>query len=124
VGLTKTAAAGGTNTWQVRLAFGTAGTNSDAAIATWTSGTNTAAIDQAILVIEVRVTGTGGTATATGIAFYNNTLTNATGLGIINAAPGSTATFNAGATTPFIHVDVSPGASAVMTGWGSAEQLV
>ena len=122
VGLIKTAA--GTSAWNVRVAFGTADTNSDAAVATWTSGTNTNAIDQAHLVIEAVCTAIGASATFACIAFYTNTLTNATGLGVLNAAPGSTATFNANATSPFIHVDVEPGASAVMTGWGSAEQLV
>ena len=120
IGLIKTSA--GSASWNVRVAFGTNNTTSDSAVATWTSGTNTAAVDQAILIIEATCTAASGSFSCT--AFYSNTLTNATGLGVLNAAPGSTATFNANATSPFIHVDVEPGASAVMTGWGSAEQLV
>lgn len=124
VGLIKTAV--GVATWQVAVKWGTAGTNADAAIASWTSGTNTAAIDQATMEIEVAITalGSAGAATAACIAMYVNTLTNATGLGVINFAPTSTAGFDSTAANPFMHVDVTPGASAVMTGVGSAERLV
>lgn len=124
IGLTKTGA--GTATWTAVVKFGTADTTSDGAIATWTSGTNTALIDTAILIIECNITaiGSGTSATASCMAFYTNGQGTAiTGLGSIAAAPGSTAGFNSTATSPFLHVDITPGASAVMTGWGSAEQV-
>lgn len=124
LGVNKTAA--GVATWTAAVKFGTANTTSDAAIATWTSGTNTALIDTAILIIEVRVTalGSGTSATATCMAFYVNAQGTAiTGLGSIAAAPGSTAGFNSTATSPFLHIDITPGASAVMTAWGSADQV-
>lgn len=121
IGLDKTAA--GTATWIAALKWGTAGTNADAAVASWTSGTNTAAIDQATLDIEAVVTALGATATMACIAFFVNTLTNVTGLGKINFNPTSTATFDSTLANPFIHVDVTPGASAVMTAVASAERL-
>lgn len=119
--LAKTAA--GTATWTVAIKYGTAGTNADAAIATWTSNTNTAAIDQANLTIEAAVVSLGAAATANCVAFYSNTLTNITGLGNIPHIPPSTATFDSTAANPFLHVDVTPGASAVMTAVASAERL-
>lgn len=122
LGITKTAA--GTATWTVAVKWGTAGTAADAAIASWISGTNTAAIDQATLAIEVYIASVGAAATATCISMYVNTLTNATGLGIVNFVPSSTAAFNSAAATPFMHVDITPGASAVMQAVGSAERLV
>lgn len=121
VGLTKTGA--GTATWTLTVRYGTNGNNTDAAIATWTSGTNTALADRAILIVEVVITALGASGTAACIAFYTNQGTDATGLGSISPAPGSTATLNTAATSPFLHVDVQPGASAVMTGWGMAEQV-
>ena len=122
IGLIKTAA--GTATWTAVVKYGTAGTTGDAAIATFTSGTNTAAIDQATLAIEVVVATLGAAATANCIAMYCNTLTNATGLGSIPLTPGSTAAFDSTAANPFLHVDITPGASAVMTSVASAERLV
>jgi hypothetical protein len=122
VGLDKTAA--GAATFTVKLCFGTSGTNADAAIATWTSGTNTALADYATLTIDVRITAIGASATAAAIAFYSNTATDSTGLGRISPVPGSTATFASTATTPFFHVDVTCGAGTTMTAWGSAQQLV
>lgn len=121
LGFIKTAA--GVATWTAAVKWGTANTIADSAIATWTSGTNTAAIDQAILVIEVVIATLGAAATANCIAFYCNQQTNVTGLGNIAAAPSPTATFASTLTNPFLHVDVTPGASAVMTGWGMAEQV-
>lgn len=119
----KTAA--GLATWAVKVKYGTNGTTADAAIASWTSGTNTAAVDQAILIIEVVITalGSGTSATAACTAFYTNTLTNATGLGRIDPVPGSTAGFDSTAATPYFHVDITAGTSAVMTGVGMAEQI-
>lgn len=121
IGLIKTAA--GTAAWKARIAFGTADTKADGAVATWTSGTNTAAIDQAELSIIVSVTKTGSSAEAACLAIYTNTLTNATGLGVLKPIPGSTATFNSTLTNPFLHVDIEPGASAVITGYGYAMRL-
>lgn len=121
IALEKTAA--GTATWSAVMKYGTAGTTADAAIATWTSGTNTAAIDQALLHIEVAVATLGAAATANCIAMSVNTLTNATGLGRVDPAPGSTAAFDSTAATPYLHVDITPGASAVMTAVASAERL-
>jgi hypothetical protein len=121
--LVRTAA--GTATWTAKVCYGTAGTNADAAIATWTSGTNTAAIDQAMLIIECRITalGSGTSATAACTAFYVNRLTEVTGFGKIDPVPGSTAGFDSTAATPFFHVDITSGASAVVTGVGMAEQI-
>lgn len=123
IGIEKTAA--GTATWVAKVKFGTNGTTADAAIATWTSGTNTAAIDQCTLDIECRITalGSGTSATAACTAFYVNTLTNATGLGRIDPVPTPTAGFDSTAATPYMHVDITAGASAVMTGVGMAEQV-
>jgi hypothetical protein len=119
----KTTAAGAA-TWTAIVAFGTNGTTSDAAIATFTSGTNTGAIDSALLIIECRITALGGSATALCTAFYVNSLTTVTGLGDMAPAPGSTATFNSAATSPYLHVDLTMGTSAVCVGVGSAERLV
>jgi hypothetical protein len=121
IGLDKTAA--GTATWVVALKWGTAGTTADAAVASWTSGTNTAAIDQATLDIEAVVTAIGAAGTWASIGFYVNTLTNATGLGKINSIPTTTAAFDSTLTTPYLHVDITPGASAVMTSVASVERL-
>lgn len=123
VGLEKTAA--GSATWTMRVRVGVNGTTSDTTVATWTSGTNTAAIDQALIVIEARVTavGSGTTATLACTAFYVNTLTNATGFGRIDPVPGSTAGFDSTVTNPTMHVDFTMGASAVVTGVGMAEQI-
>lgn len=121
IGVDKTAA--GIATWAAALKWGTAGTVADAAVATWTSGTNTAAIDQATLDIEAVVTSLGSTAAMACIAFYVNTLTNVTGLGKINFIPSPTATFDSTLANPFIHVDITPGASAVMTSIASVERL-
>ena len=120
--LVKTAA--GSATWNARVTIGTLGTASDTSVAVFTSGTNTAAIDQAILVVEMVITalGTGTAATAACSAFYCNTLTNATGLGSIGLQATSTAGFNS-ATAKYIHLDIEPGTAAVMTGGGMAEQL-
>jgi hypothetical protein len=117
--LIKTAA--GTATWAVQVKFGTAGTTADALIASWTSGTNTAAIDQARLRIVCDILTLGASATARCNAFYVNTLTNATGLGRIAGAPTSTATFNSASSPAFIHIGVTPGASAVMTSMCEAQ---
>lgn len=121
IGVDKTAA--GTATWAVALKWGTAGTTSDAAVASWTSGTNTAAIDQATIDIEAVVATLGASATMNCIAFYVNTLTNVTGLGKISFNPSSTASFDSTAANPFLHVDITPGASAVMTSIASVERL-
>lgn len=121
VGLTKTTA--GTATWTAVVKFGTAGTTSDSAIATFTSNTNTAVEDRATLIIEVLILTTGSAATAQCTAFYVNQATDVTGLGDIPPAPGSTATFNATDPVAYLHVDITPGASAVMTAWGMAEQI-
>jgi hypothetical protein len=117
----KTAA--GTATWTAVVKYGTAGTTSDAAIATFTSGTNTAASDQANLIIEATITALGAAATANCIAMFTNTLTDITGLGRIPQTPGSTATFDSTAANPFLHVDITPGASAVMTTVAASERL-
>jgi hypothetical protein len=122
IDMIKTAA--GVATWTAAVKFGTANTNADAAIATWTSGTNTAAIDQCLLIIEMVVLTLGASATAACTAFYVNTLTNATGFGSIAAVPSPTAAFNSTSTSPFLHVDITQGASAVVTGVGMAERLV
>lgn len=123
LGLAKTAA--GTNTWTVQVGIGGLGTASDTSVAIWTSGTNSAAIDQAILIVEVVCTavgsGTSGKVACT--AFWANQLTNATGLGNIAVAPGTTAGFDSTVVPITLHLDVSPGASAVMTGWGMSEKI-
>lgn len=121
VGTDKTAA--GAAPWSVAVKFGTADTTADAAIATWTSGTNTAAADQSRLTFEVEILTLGAAATAKCICISNNTLTNVTGLGKIGFIPGSTATFNSNAVLPFLHLDITPGASAVMTAVGAAQIL-
>lgn len=121
IGIEKTNA--GTATWGFKVKYGTNGTTADAAIASWTSGTNTAAVDQCLLVVECNILTLGAAATAACTAFYVNTLTNATGLGRIDPVPGSTATFDSTAATPYFHIDITAGASAVMTGVGMADQI-
>ena len=128
VNLVKTAA--GTNTWTAALKWGTANTTADAAVATWTSGTNTAALDAGILIIEATVTTLGGSAAFNCLGMWAGAGTWGAGLGGVGASspgtaiPGSTATFTSTLTSPFLHVDVTPGASAVMTAVASAERLV
>lgn len=117
----KTAA--GTASWQLDVRWGQSGTSSDSVIALWTSGTNTAAVDQATCAIEVVIAAVGASATANCIAMYVNTLTHATGLGRINMTPTSTASFNSTLSNPYLHVDVTPGTGAVMTAVASAERL-
>jgi len=116
VQLIKTAA--GTSTWSmyVRVGTTTAGATSDTAVATWTSGTNTAAIDQSSIRVKARCTSiTSGSATFACAAFAQNELTTATGLGLFaSPIPGSTATVTV-STAQSIHLDITPGASAVMT---------
>ena len=122
IGVAKTTA--GVATWKFDVKFGTAGTTSDATIATFTSGTNTAILDHGLLIVSMNVLTTGGSATANCLAFYQHQPgVDATGLGLIPAVPGSTATFNAAATTPYLHIDITPGASAVMTAWCETERL-
>src|SRR5207302_11253041 len=74
--VTKTAA--GTATWNLIVKYGTAGTTSDGAIATWTSGTNTAAIDKATIGIDIVILTLGASATAACTAMYVNRLTDVT----------------------------------------------
>ena len=116
VQLIKTAA--GTNTWSlyVRVGTTTSGTTTDTAIATFTSGTNTAAIDQSTIKVVARCTSiASGSATFACAAFAQNELTTATGLGqFASPIPGSTATCTV-STAQSIHLDVTPGSSAVMT---------
>ena len=117
----KTAA--GVATWTAAVKFGTSGTAADGSIATWTSGTNTAAIDSATLVIMVNILTTGAGATANCQAFYQNQLTTTTGLGSIGIVPGSTGAFNSTVSNPYFHIDFTPGASAVMNATCFAERL-
>ena len=116
VQLLKTGA--GVTTWSMTARIGTTagGTTTDTAVATWTSGTNTAAIDQSHVRVVARCTSiAAGVATFACAAFAQNELTSATGLGLFaSPIPGSTATVTV-ATAQSIHLDVTPGASAVMT---------
>lgn len=124
VQVNKTAA--GVATWQLHVAYGTANTTADGAIANWTSGTNTAAIDAGIIIVTIDILTLGATATAACTAKYVNRLTDVTGLGLITFAPTTTATFNSGLNNPgpsFFHVDITPGAAAVMTCAADAECL-
>jgi hypothetical protein len=121
IGVAKTLA--GVATWKADVKFGTAGTTSDATIATFTSGTNTASADQATLVIIMNVLTIGASATAGCLAFYQNELSSSTGLGSFPGVPGSTASFNSAAAQPYLHIDITPGTSAVMNAWCSAERL-
>ena len=124
LGIIKTTAAG-VATWTAIVSIGSTGTNSDPSVATFTSGTNTGAIDQAILIITARITalGSGTSATAQCNAAYCNTLTNATGLGTIPTIPGATAGFDSTVTTPQLHVDITMGSAAVCTSVCTAERL-
>ena len=116
VQLIKTAAGTATFSVTVRVGTTTGGTTSDTAIATFTSGTNTAAIDQSHVRVVARCTSiSAGAATFACAAFSQNELTSATGLGLFaSPIPGSTATVTV-STAQSIHLDVTPGASAVMT---------
>ena len=121
VGVIKTAA--GTATWSMIVRFGTLNTIVDPAVATWTSTTNTAAIDQGHYTIEMEVLTLGASATAKYICISSNTLTSVTGLGRIAFIPTPTATFNSAAANPFLNVTITPGAAAVFTAVGSAQQI-
>jgi hypothetical protein len=117
--VTKTGA--GTATWTAVVKYGTANTTSDAAIATFTSGTNTALADVADITIFVEVLTLGASATAKSFMMYGNSYgTAATGLGSMPLIPGSTAAFNSTSASPYLHIDITPGASAVMTSAASA----
>ena len=63
VGASKTGA--GIASWSVQVKYGTAGTTSDANVASWTSGTNTGVIDEAIIIIEATCTAVGSGTSAT-----------------------------------------------------------
>ena len=104
----------GVATWSVMVRFGTAGTTSDGVIATFTSNTNSALVDQAMLRIVCDILTLGGSATARCNAQYVNRLQQLTGLGEIAGAPNSTATFNSASSPAYISVTITPGASAVM----------
>lgn len=116
VQLIKTAAGVATFSMTVRVGTTTTGTITDTAVATFTSGTNTAAIDQSTIRVVARCTSIAtGSATFACAAFAQNELTSATGLGIFaSPIPGSTATVTV-STAESIHVDVTPGSAAVMT---------
>jgi hypothetical protein len=120
--LGKTAA--GVATWIAAVKFGTAGTTADGAIASFTSGTNTAAVDKGMYILDVWITAVGSGTSATCNAAVNgfNRLTDATGLGVLGPGPTSTTGFDSTLASPFIHVDVTPGASAVMTAYGAAAE--
>lgn len=119
LGIQKTAA--GVATWTCKVKFGTANTTADAEIASWTSGTNTAAAEGASLTIDVRVTAVGGSATCTAQATYNHNLLAATGLGSIAPAATTLTAFNSALADPYMHIDITPGAAAVMTAVGTSE---
>jgi hypothetical protein len=124
VGIGKTSP--GTATWALTVRYGTNGTTADAAIATFTSTAPTVGIDAGIVIIEVTITalGSGTAATAKCMSFYSHSQISTVGFAALPVVPGSTAGFNSNATSPFMHVDITAGASYVMTAWGSAEQLV
>lgn len=117
----KTTAAGAA-TWAAAIKYGTNNTTADAAIATFTSGTNTAAIDTAQFSLILEVTALGASATNKSMCLYIHLLAAATGLSTLPVA-GTPATFNSTATTPWLHVDITPGAAAVQTAWGIGYQI-
>lgn len=126
IGVRKTTVAGAA-TWTAKVCFGTANTNADTAIATFTSGTNTAIVDSGVLIIDCVVL-TGGAAATAGCScvYTHNPGVVATGLGDVPSIPGATATFNAGLANPgpsYFHVDVTPGAAAVMTATCNAQVM-
>jgi hypothetical protein len=124
IGLEKTAA--GLATWTAAVKFGTANTTADGAIASWTSGTNTAIADGGVLTIEVQITaiGSGTSATCTGVAILGKGPgAQATGLGALGPGTTSTTAFNSTLASPYFHVDITPGASAVMTADGLVEVI-
>ena len=122
IALDKTAA--GVATWTAKVKFGVNNTTADAEIASWTSGTNTAAAEGANLVIDVNIGVVGASATCTAQATYQHQLLAATGLGSIAPAPTATTAFNSTVANPWLHVDITPGAAAVMTAVGRAEVIV
>lgn len=118
----KTAA--GAAAWILAVKFGTANTTADTAIASWTSGTNTALVDAAHnIIVDILITaiGSGTSATCSGQVMYGHNLSAITGLGSLGPAPTATTAFNSTLANPFLHVDITPGASAVMTAVGTAE---
>lgn len=114
----KTTAAG-TVAAQAIVKFGTAGTTADAAIANFTAGTSTALVDMANMTIFLQILSLGAAATCSAASLWTHSLdTAATGLGVMPVAPTSTATFNSTLAAPFIHIDITNGASIVMTAAG------
>lgn len=114
----------GTAAWNLKVKFGTANTAADAAIATFTSGTNTAIVDVAAITIFLEIVSLGAAATCKAYCIYSHSPgVAATGLGVIPMATASTATFTSTSANPFLHVDCTPGAAAVMTGAGSFYQI-
>jgi hypothetical protein len=120
--LIKTAA--GTATWALQVKFGTTGGTGDTAIASWTSGTNTAAVDQMTIRIICEILTLGASATARCNAFSVNSLTAVTGLSRLTGAPTATATFNSAGSPAYIHIGCTPGASAVMTSMSAAQIIL
>jgi hypothetical protein len=124
IGVRKTAA--GVATWTLAVKFGTANTTADTAIASWTSGTNTALADSASFVLDLEILsiGSGTAATCKAYAQYVNAQgTTATGLGSLGPAQTTATPFNSTLATPWLHVDITPGASAVMSGTGAVQVL-
>lgn len=125
LGIQKLTAAG-TATWTCKVKFGTANTTADTEICSWTSGTNTAAVDGANVIVDIRITavGSGTSATCAGQVTYHHQLLAATGLGSLGPAPTLTTAFNSTLADPYMHIDITPGASAVMTCIGTAEVVI
>lgn len=80
VAMTKTAA--GTGTFQIVIYRGTNGTTSDTADVTQTIGTQTAAVDNMTVDVEVVVTGTGASGSYYWSIIPNNKAATATGFGV------------------------------------------
>lgn len=110
----------GTAAWVLGVKFGTANTVADTAIATFTTGVNSAAVDMATIKVFLTITavGSGTSATCTASAIYTkSTGPAALGLGVLPVV-GTPVAFNSTLASPFVHIDIIAGTSEVMTANG------
>lgn len=117
----KTTAAGAT-AWTAAVKWGTANSTADAAIASFTSGVNTGAIDTCQLSIIVEILTLGAAATCRATCMYIHNLAAAAGLSVLPVA-GTAAAFDSRLASPFLHLDITHGTLIVATGTGIGYQI-
>jgi hypothetical protein len=112
-------AAVGTAANIITVRCGTAGTTSDAAVATFTTGVGAAVADKFRIVIEVTIRTLGASATAKATCQVTGSTTAGAAGGFIaqllNVLDGTMATFNSTTANQFVHVCLTTGASKTAT---------